>query len=96
MILYLNTHIYNNKKGNGAESSPVVACIGGTGRLVSQDEMRCVWRTGREQEEPGEGASFPITTWKDLQAWKTISKAWKSDCPALGGVSYKSETRHQS
>lgn len=24
-----------------------------------------------EQEGPGEGASFPITTWKDLQAWKT-------------------------
>jgi hypothetical protein len=41
MVLYLNTHIYNNNnKGNGAESSLVVACIGGTGRLVSGDEMR--------------------------------------------------------
>lgn len=47
MILYLNTHIYNNNKGNGAESSlMVVACIGGTGRLVSQDEMRCGWKLG--------------------------------------------------
>lgn len=67
MILYLNTHIYNDKKGNGAESSRVAACIGGTGRLVSQDEMRCVWRTGRI----GRGSFTSITTWKDLQAWKT-------------------------
>jgi len=47
MILYLNTHIYNDNKGNGSESSLVVACIGGTGRLVSQDEMRCGGKLGK-------------------------------------------------
>lgn len=34
---------------------------------VSQDEMRCAWRTGRTRR----GSFISITTWKDLQAWKT-------------------------
>lgn len=93
MILYLNTHIYNDKKGSGAESSPVAACIGGTGRLVSQDEMRCVWRTGRI----GRGS---FTSHHHMEGSSSLenkrSKAWKSNCPALGGASYKSETGQQS